>query len=102
MTSGIAVAEGKMPFAIGGETFETYYKVFGDLKSSTRTPLVVLHGGPGIAHDYMTPLGDLSLQSSTAVILYDQIGCASANRPTLFSAVFSSLHIHKPSKQAEQ
>ncbi|KAF5378250.1 hypothetical protein D9757_009143 [Collybiopsis confluens] len=71
----IPVKDGTIPFVIGEETFQTYYKVFGDIASSTQPPLVVLHGGPGIAHNYMVPVGDLAGQSSTAVIMYDQIGC---------------------------
>lgn len=70
------VTEGRIPFTVGNETFETYYKVFGDISNaSTQPPLVVLHGGPGLSHDYMTPVGDLAFKSpSTAVIMYDQLG----------------------------
>ncbi|KAI0749651.1 proline-specific peptidase [Daedaleopsis nitida] len=67
--------EGHAPFAHQGETHQTYYKVFGDLENRTRTPIVVLHGGPGLSHDYLLPLADLADQSFP-VILYDQIGNA--------------------------
>lgn len=35
----------------------------------------MLHGGPGLSHDYLLPLADLS-HSGTPVIFYDQIGNA--------------------------
>ncbi|KAL5536526.1 hypothetical protein ACEPAF_348 [Sanghuangporus sanghuang] len=53
------VSEGTIPFIVGGETYSTWYKLFGSLESTTR-PLVVLHGGPGASHDYMLPLADLT------------------------------------------
>jgi proline-specific peptidase len=67
-------AEGTIPFTRNGETFSTYYKVFGDLNTPKRTPLIVLHGGPGLSHDYLLPISDLSI--SMPVIFYDQIGNA--------------------------
>ncbi|CCL99821.1 uncharacterized protein FIBRA_01845 [Fibroporia radiculosa] len=66
--------DGMIPFTVGDETFHTWYKVFGDLKNSTRTPLVVLHGGPGLTHDYLIPLSDLTRIASIPIVLYDQIG----------------------------
>ena len=68
------VQEGTLPFTYEGETFQTYYKVFGDLKNSTKTPFVVLHGGPGLIHKYLLPYSDLSVDYDIPVILYDQIG----------------------------
>ncbi|KAF8056959.1 proline iminopeptidase [Lyophyllum atratum] len=65
--------DGKIDFEYQGETFQTYYKLFGDLKSAG-PPLVVLHGGPGLVHDYLVPFSDLSAKFGTAVILYDQLG----------------------------
>ncbi|KAF8960222.1 proline iminopeptidase [Flammula alnicola] len=68
--------EGTIPFPYKGETFQTYYKVFGDFKNRERTPLVVLHGGPGLSHDYLVPFADLTAKFSIPVILYDQLGNA--------------------------
>ncbi|KAJ7213170.1 proline-specific peptidase [Mycena pura] len=64
---------GYIPFVVEGETFETAYKIFGDLKSKTR-PLLVLHGGPGIPHQYLLSFAHLSAQG-IPVIFYDQVGC---------------------------
>ncbi|KAG5642146.1 hypothetical protein DXG03_003576 [Asterophora parasitica] len=68
--------DGKITFQHQGETFETYYKLFGDIKTSTRTPLIVLHGGPGLCHDYLVPFSDLNTNLGTPVIFYDQLGNA--------------------------
>ncbi|KAI0362151.1 alpha/beta-hydrolase [Trametes cingulata] len=74
--SSSVIVEGSIPFAHGGETYQTFYKVFGNLTTRTHTPLVVLHGGPGLSHDYLLPLSDLSTHHAIPVILYDQIGNA--------------------------
>ncbi|TFK93666.1 proline-specific peptidase [Polyporus arcularius HHB13444] len=68
--------EGFIPFAYEGETHQTYYKVFGDLENLTRTPIVVLHGGPGLSYDYVSPHADLADDAfgSFPVIFYDQLG----------------------------
>jgi L-proline amide hydrolase len=54
---------------------QTWYRVTGQLdRDAGRAPLVVLHGGPGAAHDYtlaMTSLAD----DGRAVVHYDQLGC---------------------------
>jgi pimeloyl-ACP methyl ester carboxylesterase len=70
--------EGTIPFIREGEAFETYYKIFGDLNTSTTIPIVVVHGGPGLSHDYLLPISDLS--AHTPVIFYDQIGNARSSR----------------------
>lgn len=65
--------EGKAPFNVAGlsSPCETWYKVFGDLKSDA-IPLIIVHGGPGACHEYLLPLTDLA--SSMPLIFYDQIG----------------------------
>ncbi|TCD60799.1 hypothetical protein EIP91_009512, partial [Steccherinum ochraceum] len=68
--------EGLIPFKYQGETFETYTRVYGELKDSNHTPVVALHGGPGLSHDYLRPLSDLSTNYGFPVIMYDQIGNA--------------------------
>ena len=63
---------GTVPFEVGGETHETWYRVEGEL-AGERAPLVVLHGGPGAAHDYLVALADLA-HDGRAVVFYDQLG----------------------------
>ncbi|KAJ3752100.1 proline iminopeptidase [Lentinula raphanica] len=68
--------DGYIPYIVNGESLQTYYKLFGSLDGSKR-PLIALHGGPGMSHDYMLPLSDLSHGSfSRPVLFYDQIGSA--------------------------
>jgi L-proline amide hydrolase len=65
--------EATVPFSVDGVEAETWYRVDGDLAGKGPAPLVVLHGGPGAAHDYLTSIADLA-SSGRAVVLYDQIG----------------------------
>ncbi len=53
---------------------ETWYRIVGDL-SSKKTPVVVLHGGPGAAHNYTISIGEMIAATGRPAILYDQIGC---------------------------
>lgn len=51
---------------------ETWYRVTGELRPG-RTPVVVLHGGPGSTHDYLLQLTALA-EWGWPVVHYDQIG----------------------------
>ncbi|MFZ0158800.1 MAG: proline iminopeptidase-family hydrolase [Kineosporiaceae bacterium] len=66
------VTEGRLTWA-GGETW--YRVVCGLSPDDGRLPLVVLHGGPGAAHNYCEPIAELIAQTGRAVVLYDQLGC---------------------------
>ncbi|KAF2154307.1 proline-specific peptidase [Myriangium duriaei CBS 260.36] len=80
-------AEGDIPYTEGTIHFHvpglptpcsTYYKLFGTLSpsSSSSTPVVGLHGGPGGTHraaaDFALPL---TRDRSIPLIVYDQLGC---------------------------
>jgi L-proline amide hydrolase len=70
------VGEGTVPFDLGDETAETWYRLTGELPDGSAdgpAPLVVLHGGPGAAHDYLLALTDLARDGRT-VVHYDQLG----------------------------
>ncbi|MFI6094713.1 proline iminopeptidase-family hydrolase [Lentzea sp. NPDC051213] len=45
----------------------------------SRTPLLVLHGGPGAGHDYLESLGDLA--ADRPVVFFDQLGCGRSDKP---------------------
>ena len=49
----------------------TWYRVSGELSGDGPAPAVILHGGPGAAHDYVETLAALPRPS----VLYDQLGC---------------------------
>ena len=53
---------------------ETWYRIVGDL-SSKKTPVVVLHGGPGAAHNYVIAIAEIIAATGRPAILYDQLGC---------------------------
>jgi L-proline amide hydrolase len=55
----------------------TWYRVVGDLKSA-KTPVMILHGGPGAGHNYCEPIADVLAQTGRAGVLYDQIGCGNS------------------------
>ncbi len=59
--------------------YRTWYRVAGDL-SSGATPLLAVHGGPGSTHHYFAPLERLA--NERAVVVYDQLGCGSSDRPS--------------------
>lgn len=66
--------------AAAGKACQTWYRVYGDLKSGVR-PLVVVHGGPGLSHDYMDTIADLAAPlHNLPVIFYDQIGCGRSTK----------------------
>jgi proline-specific peptidase len=46
-----------------------------------KIPLLCLHGGPGVPHDYLEPLKALA-HTGRQVIFYDQLGCGNSERPT--------------------
>ena len=62
------VTEGTAKFG----DYQTWYRITGDL-SSDKTPLVVLHGGPGCVHDYLLPVAAIA-ETGRPVIHYDQVG----------------------------
>ncbi|KAI0750876.1 prolyl aminopeptidase-2 [Daedaleopsis nitida] len=56
-----------------GKPCETWYQVYGDLKSGT-TPVVAIHGGPGSTHHYLLSMVDLAVTYAIPVVFYDQLG----------------------------
>ena len=69
------ITEGTIPF----KEYDTYYRIVGDMNSG-KTPLLALHGGPGMAHNYLLSL-DAIAESGRAVIYYDQTGCGKSVTP---------------------
>lgn len=69
----LPVTTGTMPF----RGHETWYRVTGTIGSDPQAgpaPLVVLHGGPGAAHNYTLAMAALAADGR-AVVHYDQLGC---------------------------
>lgn len=51
---------------------KTYFRVVG--KSCSHRPLLCIHGGPGMTHDYLDPLEEMAT-TGRQVVFYDQFGC---------------------------
>lgn len=58
-----------------GKPCKTWYKIYGSLESHPGPALVVLHGGPGAGHEYLSPLIDLYEKYNIPLVFYDQVGC---------------------------
>ena len=63
------IKEGKMPFRGG----ETYYRIVNP--TGKKTPLLLLHGGPGSTHNYFEVFDELAKKDDRPLVMYDQIGC---------------------------
>jgi proline-specific peptidase len=70
---GPAIAEGHVEVPGG----RVWYRIIGADRPGV--PVLCLHGGPGMPHDYLEPLADLA--TSRPVIFYDQLGCGRSDRP---------------------
>ena len=72
---------GKIPFEYSktGLKGETYYELWGDL-STSKTPLICLHGGPGVPHHYLLPISLVYKDHGIPVLMYDQIGAGQSTR----------------------
>ncbi len=59
----------------------TWYRVDGEIDEGdpdAPAPLVVLHGGPGVPHDYLESVAALHAETGRTVVLYDQLGCGNS------------------------
>lgn len=52
---------------------------YGKAGSQAGVPLLTLHGGPGVGHDYLEPLEQLG--DERTVVFYDQLGCGKSDVP---------------------
>ena len=66
-------AEGRV--AVPGGT--VVWRRFGN---GAKTPLILIHGGPGFPSDYLEPFA--ALGDVRPVYLWDQLGCGRSDRPT--------------------
>ncbi len=68
------ITEGYMPF----RNYKTYYRIVGE--ESSKTPLLLLHGGPGSSHNYFETLDQLA-ETGHQLIMYDQLGSGRSSIP---------------------
>ena len=60
--------------------YRVWYRIVGGGAEHEKTPLLTLHGGPGVPHDYITDMAALASESRR-VIFYDQLGCGRSDQP---------------------
>lgn len=63
---------------IGDRGRQTWCGTYGDVEVAA--PLLVLHGGPGLPHDYLQDLSQ-SAEEGHPVVFYDQLGCGKSDQP---------------------
>lgn len=67
-----SITEGYVDFDVpNAKPCQTWYKIVGDLSCGI-TPLLVLHGGPGLSHHYVLPMTDFNTYFGVPVIFYDR------------------------------
>lgn len=63
------------------EGYNVWYRsVGGGTGAQEQTPVLALHGGPGVPSDYIEDITQLATDTRR-VILYDQLGCGRSDRP---------------------
>jgi proline-specific peptidase len=60
--------------------FRVWTKTFGGGAPIELPALLILHGGPGMGHEYLENLSSLA-SSKQKVVLYDQLGCGKSDCP---------------------
>ncbi len=60
--------------------YRLWYRIVGEQEEAGRLPLLCLHGGPGVPHDYLEPLESMAA-TGRRVIFYDQLGCGNSSHP---------------------
>ncbi len=88
----MAETTGTVDYKVGSETFQTWYKVVGDLNSGKR-PVVILHGGPGVSYHYMLPHIELNTTHDLPIVFYDQISISASSHLRDRSAKFFTLEL---------
>jgi proline-specific peptidase len=75
--SGAGVFVGRGEGYLDTRDGRLYYEIAG---GGQGVPVLVLHGGPAGAHEYLKPLADM-FGERRSVVLYDQLGCGRSDRP---------------------
>src|SRR5260221_14555 len=70
------VQEGFLPV----DGYRVWYRIVGGSGDHEGYPLMILHGGPGVPHDYLENLEALA-SDTRQVVFYDQLGCGRSDQP---------------------
>jgi L-proline amide hydrolase len=76
MRETLPETEGRIPF----RGHSTWYRLVGE-PAEGHLPVLLLHGGPGGAHDYLESMAGLS-RDGRQVVFYDQLGCGLSPHPS--------------------
>ncbi len=61
--------------------YRVWYAIVGEEQERPgKLPLLCLHGGPGVGHDYLESLAAMA-EGGRRVIFYDQLGCGNSDQP---------------------
>jgi len=60
--------------------YKVWYRIVGEHEAPGKLPVLCLHGGPGIPHDYLEPLETLAA-TGRRIIFYDQLGAGNSDHP---------------------
>jgi proline-specific peptidase len=76
MNAEIPIKEGFVSF----RGYHVWYRTVGDHDEPGKFPLLCLHGGPGVPHDYLESLEAMAA-TGRRVIFYDQLGVGNSDHP---------------------
>ena len=62
------------------DSFRVWTGSIGGRSQGSRPPILVLHGGPGLGHDYLVGLAALA-SDQQQIVFYDQLGCGRSDQP---------------------
>lgn len=65
---------------IGVLGYKLFYKIFEPKEGKIRGTVLCLHGGPGMPHNYLLPMADLT-NFGYRVVFYDQLGVGKSEMP---------------------
>jgi proline iminopeptidase len=63
------IKEGYLSF----RDYKTYYRIVNP--NGRKTPLLLLHGGPGSTHNSFELLDHVAWDDDRPIVMYDQLGC---------------------------
>ncbi len=79
LVAPLSAATAKSPATTGRIAVTGGDVVWRRLAKGRKTPILLLHGGPGVPGDYLDPLG--GLHDDRSIFTYDQLGCGRSDHP---------------------
>ena len=89
------IKEGYLPF----KGYQTYYRIVNP--TGKKTPLVILHGGPGSTHNSYELLDHLAQEDDRPFIMYDQLGCGLSFVEGKHDELLETCHVYKETYESQ-